>query len=243
MNLVAIITGGGSGIGLATAFRFADMHFAVTLVGRHQQTLDDAVRQIEHRGGEAVGIPADVSHSEQFDAVVRQVVAKWGRVDVLVNNAGYAPSAPTVTLSNDQWHAVLNTNLSAAFYGTRAVWAAMKQQELSELTGARGVIVNISSMASKDPFPGLGAYGVAKAGLNMLTLATAREGQEAAIRVVCIAPAAVDTPMFRTFIGDRPVPEGIMLHPDDVAAMIVDAVAGSLRHCSGDTLFIHRRTA
>ncbi len=106
-----------------------------------------------------------------------------------------------------------------------------------------GVIVNISSMASKDPFPGLGAYGAAKVALNMLTLVTAREGEEVGIRAIGIAPAAVDTPMFRQLVGDRPIAEGIMLEPDDVAAMIADAVAGSLRYCSGETLFVHRRPA
>ena len=84
---------------------------------------------------------------------------------------------------------------------------------------------------------------MAKAGVNMLTLAAAREGDRAGIRAVCIAPAAVETGMFKKVMGNRPLPEGVMLQADDVAVIIADAADGALRYSSGETIFIHRKPA
>ncbi len=254
----AIVTGGGSGIGRATALRLAGREageeagggHVVALVGRTLAPLEAVVAEIKKDGGEAMAITADVSKSDQVEGMVRRVVEAWGRIDVLVNNAGVAPMAKIAELTDDQWHEILETNLSSAFYGTRAVWPIMLRQfekRRQETSATRtdfatgGTIINISSKASKDPFPGLGAYGAAKVGVNMLTLATAREGYDVGIRVVCIAPSAVDTPMFKKVIGGQSIAADMMLQADDVAAMIADAVSGSLRYSSGDTIFIHSR--
>ncbi len=248
----AIVTGAGSGIGRATALRLALGGHSVALVGRTLASLEAVAAEIQKAGGQALAVTADVSKCQQVEAMVRQVVETWGRIDVLVNNAGVAPMAPIATLSDAQWHEILDTNLSSAFYATRAVWPIMQRQFEKQRTeksappnkaAAGGTIINISSKASTNPFPGLGAYGVAKAGINMLTLASAREGYEVGIRVVCVAPSAVETPMLKKVMGDQPLPADMMLEADDVAAMIVDAVGGSLRYSSGDTIFIHRPPA
>jgi NAD(P)-dependent dehydrogenase (short-subunit alcohol dehydrogenase family) len=233
MTPVAVITGAGSGIGRATALRLAPTHRLV-LVGRTPAPLQHLAGELQAAGHEALVIPSDVSDYSQVDAMVAQVIAHWQRVDVLVNAAGMAPSAPLATLPPDQWHAILNANLSSAFYTTRAVWPHMS------LKGG-GAIINISSRAAKDPFPGLGAYAVAKIGVNMLSLVTAREGEAVGIRVVAIAPGAVDTPMFQNLVGKENVHSEQILHPDDVAAAVAEVVSGSLRHCSGDTIYLHRR--
>ena len=181
-------------------------------------------------------VPTDVSQHPQVDAMVAQTIAHWGRVDVLVNAAGMAPSAPLATLDPARWHEILNANLSSAFYTTRAVWPFMSQS-------GGGAIINISSRAAKDPFPGLGAYAVAKIGVNMLSLVMAREGEAVGIRVVAIAPGAVDTPMFQNLVGKENVNPEQVLHPEDVAAAVIDVVSGSLRYASGDTIYLHRRPA
>jgi NAD(P)-dependent dehydrogenase (short-subunit alcohol dehydrogenase family) len=247
-NGVAIITGGGSGIGLAAALRLAESGFTVALVGRSRQRLEAALEQVR-KVGEGMAVPGDVAKPDEADGVMDRVADHFGRIDVLVNCAGYVRSARLEHLTPAQWHEILDGNLSSAFYTTRAAWPHMARREVSAELGARGVIVNISSMASRDPFPGLAAYGVAKAGLDMLTLMTAREGHEVGIRAVGIAPAAVDTSMFRRLVGAEEggggaaVDPAMVLQPDDVARMIVDAVSGSLRHCSGETLFVHRKPA
>ncbi len=244
----AIITGAGSGIGRATALSLAKggagEPFAIVLVGRDSRKLERVAEEIHAAGGaETLVVSADVSSAEEVDPIVQRAVGRFGRIDLLVNNAGSAPSIPLHQLDPRQWHEILNSNLSSAFYLTRAVWPIMQQQFLASERPPRAdsVIVNISSMASKDPFLGLGAYAIAKSGVNMLTLVTAREGADVGIRAVCIAPAAVDTPMFRNLMGSRPIPAGIMLDPTDVAGMICQIVSGPLRHCTGDTLFIHRK--
>jgi NAD(P)-dependent dehydrogenase (short-subunit alcohol dehydrogenase family) len=222
---VAIVTGAGSG-----------MNHRVVLVGRTPDPLQAVALEIQSGGHEAFVIPADVSQFPQVDAMVAQAVTHWSRIDVLVNAAGMAPSAPLATLDPARWHDILNANLSSAFYTTRAVWPIMSKN-------GGGAIINISSRAAKDPFPGLGAYAIAKSGNNMLTLVTAREGEAVGIRVVAIAPGAVDTPMFRNLVGEENVHPEQVLHPDDVAAAVVQVVSGALQHASGDTIYLHRRPA
>jgi NAD(P)-dependent dehydrogenase (short-subunit alcohol dehydrogenase family) len=235
----AIVTGAGSGIGRATALKLASLGYAVALAGRTRGTLDQVAREIREAGGpESMVIPTDVSKVAEVDDLVRRVRAGWSRIDVLVNNAGVARLIPTPEVSTEQWHEMLDGNLSSAFYATRAVWPIMRDQ-----TPQGGTIVNISSMAARDPFSGLGAYAVAKAGLNMLTLATAREGDAFNIRVVGIAPGEVDTPMYRALLGAAGVDPRRVLDPADIAAAVADAVGGSLRYASGDTVYLRRRPA
>jgi NAD(P)-dependent dehydrogenase (short-subunit alcohol dehydrogenase family) len=243
---VAVVTGAGSGIGRAVAVALAGKGFVVVVVGRTAGPLEETAGLLAAAGGRGVPMPADVSKREQVEEVIRRTAGELGRVDVLVNNAGFAPAVPIAELSPEVWREILDTNLSSVFYATRAAWPVMAGQAVSPVTGARGVIVNISSMASKDPFPGLGAYGVAKAGVNLLSLATAREGQAAGIRVLCVAPAAVETPMFRQLVagmGGPEIPTETILRPEDVAGVVMEGVMGALRHCAGETVFVHRPPA
>lgn len=244
---IALITGASSGIGRAAALFLARLDYAVALVARSADPLDqlaNEIRSAERGSRQALAIPTDVSEFDQVESLVHRTVEAFGGVDILINCAGLAPVVPLAQLTAQQWQEIINTNLSSAFYTTRAVWPIMVRQHKSAgpspfPTG--GLIINISSMASRDPFPGLGAYGAAKAGLNLLTLVTAREGHEVGIRALCIAPAAVDTPMFHQVIGHKPVGQDVMLQPEDIAEAIADALAGPLRYCSGDTIFLHKR--
>jgi len=238
----AIVTGGGTGIGRATALRLAKSGYAVVVAGRRWQPLDAVVSEIKAAGGKALAVPSDMSKVDEVSGMVARTMEAFGRIDVLVNNAGSARMVPLHQMTPYQWHEALDANLSSAFYTTRAVWPIMQNQHASS-DKEWGTIVNISSMSAKDPFAGLGAYGAAKAGVNLLTLSTAREGADAGIRAVCIAPGAVDTGMFQQVMGGKPIPPGIAIMPDDVAAMVVEAVSGSLRYCSGETIYVHRRPA
>lgn len=257
----ALVTGASSGIGRAAALRLARMGYSVGLVGRTAETLEKVATEIRHAGGpNARAIVADVSKLEQVNAAVQAVHQHFGRLDVLVNNAGAAPVVTLAECTPEQWHAILDANVSSTFYATRAVWPLMEQQYRAGQPGGGkepggregnaggeggrgGVIVNISSMASKDPFPGLGVYGCAKAALNLLTLVTAREGAKVGIRAVGIAPAAVETPMFRGVMGGRPVDAETILRPEEVADAVGEVVGGALRNCSGETIYLHRGAA
>src|SRR5258706_4505705 len=158
-NPVAIITGAGRGIGKAIAVELASRGYRLALAARTQSDLEAVAAEART----AIAIPTDITRWEEVGQLVDKTLASYGRIDVVVNNAGLAPVADMEHLSIEQWHAVINTNLSSAFYLAKAVWPTFKQQQ-------GGCIVNISSMSSRDPLPGFAAYGAAKAGLNLLSL-------------------------------------------------------------------------
>lgn len=252
---VAIVTGGGGGIGRASALALADLGYAIVLAGRTPSRLEVVAEEIKRAAGQVLCILTDVTKPHDVDRLVHRSVEEFSRIDAVINNAGMAPMIPTADITPTQWREILDVNLSAAFYLTRAVWSIFQRQHLEAQSslhekgrsGAElgpdsgGVIVNISSESSRDPFPGLGAYGVAKVGLNMLTRVTAQEGEPLGIRVVGIAPAAVETPMFRTLMTVEQVASREILSAQDVAEAVVGAVTGALRYASGETIFIHRR--
>jgi NAD(P)-dependent dehydrogenase (short-subunit alcohol dehydrogenase family) len=164
---------------------------------------------------------------------VAATVRRFGRLDAVVHCAGLAPLSGIEEMSVEDWHAVLDTNLSSAFYLCKAAWPIFRQQ-------GGGVIVNVSSMAARDPFAGLAAYGAAKAGVNLLGTAAAREGQALGIRVHTVAPGAVETAMFRRLFTPEQFPGEKTLDPADVARVIVQCVQGDLRHSSGEVIYVHK---
>ena len=227
---VAIITGAGKGIGRATAVELATRGYDLVVTARTQADLDETIKQ----AGGGVAIPADVSRLEDVDRVVAETSKRFGRIDALVNNAGYAPVRSIAQMTTDEWRQVIDTNLSATFYFCRAVFAIMKQ-------GGGGAIVNISSMSSRDPFMGLGAYGAAKAGVNILSLALAREGEPHNITAYTVAPGAVETGMFRRLLTKDQYPPSKTLEPADVARVIAQCICGDLKHSAGEVIYVHKR--
>jgi NAD(P)-dependent dehydrogenase (short-subunit alcohol dehydrogenase family) len=136
-------------------------------------------------------------------------------------------------MSIEEWHRVIDTNLSAAFYLCKAAWPHL-------VRGGGGVIVNISSESARDPFNGFSAYGAAKAGLNIFGLALAREGAAHNIAVHTIAPGATETEMFRQIATPEQYPTEKTLSPDSVARVISQCVTGELRYTSGEVIYLHK---
>ncbi len=226
---VALVTGASSGIGRAIAYQLADAGYRVALASRTQSKLQEVA---EHIGTDRCFVHAcDVGDFDQATKLVENVVEHFGRLDVLVNNAGTAFLKPIARTTAEQWRQTVDVNLTAVLATTRAAWRTFKKQEA-------GTIVNISSMASKDPFPGLGVYGAAKVGVNMLTLVAAREGKDKGIVAVCIAPGAVETDLLRSMFNESMVPESAALEPDEVAQLAVACIRGQRKYKSGDTIFI-----
>jgi len=226
---VAIITGGGRGIGRAIALELANRGYRLALASRNQKELEAVAAQAQT----AIAVPADVTRVDDVQMLVDKTLASFGRVDAVVNNVGLAPVAKVDELSVEQWHAVINTNLSSAFYLARVVWGTFKEQR-------SGCIVNISSMASRDPLPGFLAYGAAKAGLNLLSLVLAREGAEHGIRSYAIAPGAVETSMFRRMVSKEKWPSEKTLEPADVARVVAQCIDGDLKYASGEVIFLSK---
>ncbi len=229
-NGVAIITGAGRGIGRATAVALANRKYRLVLVSRNEKELRETAEQSDPR---ALIASADVTDAQQLRGVVEQAVRKFGTINAVINNAGYAPVRTVEETTAEEWKAVLDTNLSAAFFLSQAVWPVFRKQN-------SGVIVNISSRAARDPFAGLGVYGAAKAALNLLSLAMAREGAAIGVRVHTIAPGAVETAMFRKLLTPEQYPTEKTLSPADVASVVADCVAGSLAYTSGEVIWLQK---
>jgi len=226
---VAIITGAGRGIGRATAIELAKTH-RVVLVSRSVSELQETSALC---GEGASVVPVDVRDPDAITAAVKRVVDEFGRVDALVNNAGFGKLLPLVETDRQTLDDTIAVNLAAPFQFTQAVWKPM-------IANGGGVVVNISSMASRDPFQGFSAYGATKAGLNLLTLALAREGKPHNIRVHGVAPAGVETALLRTIVSQEQYPTQHTLSPEDVARVIVQCISGDLRHTSGETIFLQK---
>ncbi|MGA3066408.1 MAG: SDR family oxidoreductase [Tepidisphaeraceae bacterium] len=226
---VAIVTGAGRGIGRAVAIQLSALKYDLVLVSRTASELEATRRQCVP---EAAVMPADVSSAQQVDDLVLRAREKFKRIDVLVHCAGVALARRADQMTQEEWRATIDTNLSAVFYFSRLLWPIWKSQ-------GGGVMVNVSSLAGRDPFEGLGAYGAAKAGVNLLGVALAREGKSENIRVHTVAPGATDTVMFRSLVGPE-FPQDRILDPADVARVIVQCVRGDLVNTSGEVIYVHK---
>jgi NAD(P)-dependent dehydrogenase (short-subunit alcohol dehydrogenase family) len=226
-----VITGASRGIGLATALRFARAGCNVVIAARTSTALEKAAAQIVGLGVGCEALPVDVSRPETAAELIEVAQRRFGRIDVLVNNAGLAVCKPTEAISNEDFDNLLRVNIAAVFYASRAVLPGMGKQ-------GGGVIVSLSSMASADPFPGLGAYGACKAWVNLFTRALADEGKPHGIRAFAVAPGAVETDMLRGSFPDYPVEQ--CLQPDDVARVIEQLCDESMRVASGQTIFVSK---
>jgi NAD(P)-dependent dehydrogenase (short-subunit alcohol dehydrogenase family) len=229
---VAIVTGASSGIGRAAAILLGKAGYAVALLGRRQAALEDTARQIAQSGGStapALVLPADVAQPQPGRRAVEHAAQHFGRIDALVNVAGYAQLGTIDAITIEDWRRTIDTNLSAVAFLTAAVWPIFHRQNA-------GIVVNVSSMASIDPFPGFATYASAKAAVNMFTLCTAREGEAIGVRAVAVAPGAVETPMLRSLFNEETIPPGKTLTPEHVGAVIRDCVTGARAFVSGETI-------
>ncbi len=228
---VAIITGASRGIGLATAFRFAEEGCDLVLAARTAGPLERAAEQVRERGVRVEALPTDLADPAAAAELVDIARGAFGRLDVLVNNAGAAPLAPIADMPTDSFEATLALNCGAVFHATQAAWPLLVE------TGG-GVIVNVSSMASVDPFPGFAVYGACKAWVNLFTQAAAAEGRPAGIRVFAVAPGAVDTELLDGLFPDFPAEQ--RLAPREVAETILAVCQPSLTFSSGQTVFVRK---
>jgi 3-oxoacyl-[acyl-carrier protein] reductase len=186
---VAIVTGGSRGIGHAIAGWLAEHGAAVVVSGRDADRLQAAVKELEQRGGAALGVAADAAKREDADRLVEAARERFGRVDVLVNNAGITRDGLLIRMKDDDWDRVMDVNLRGAFLMTRAVSKAMVRQK------SGGRIINITSTAGAMGNAGQANYSAAKAGLIGLTKAAARELAHWSILVNAVAPGLIDTDM------------------------------------------------
>jgi NAD(P)-dependent dehydrogenase (short-subunit alcohol dehydrogenase family) len=184
---IAVITGGGRGIGYAIATKLAELEATVVLTGRDEARVQQVAAELQSRGHQAEGLGCDVADLAAVDALGQHLREKYGRVDILINNAGIGgPPGMLHELAPEDWDAIFNTNLRGVYYMMRAVVPLM-------IAAGAGHIINISSLAGKNALPHGAAYSASKWGLNGLSYGVAEELRGQNIRVSVICPGSVDT--------------------------------------------------
>lgn len=233
---VAFISGGGSGIGAATALRLAQEGATVVICGRRQAPLDEVVARIAAAGGKAEAVLADVGDEHAYVTAIERAAARHGRLDVLVNNAmAYTWGGITETSSAD-WHANFSTSVDGTFWGTRSAMRLMRERG--------GAIVNLASICGTLGTASMAGYSAAKAAVINFSRAAAAEGAPAGIRVNVVIPAVVETPATAAMLSDpasragteRLIPMGRVGQPEDIANAILFLASAQASYITGVAL-------
>ena len=223
---VAVITGGGRGIGAAIAKGLADRGAETVVCGRSRRTLEAAAHAITAQGGRCLVVQADVSDLRSVEALAEEVQSKFGRVDILVNNAGVMGAGmPLHELPPEQWQTVMDTNLRGVYYCIRSFAPMM-------IRAGGGYIVNISSLAGKNAVPNNAVYAASKWGLNGLSYSVAEELRAHNIRVSVVCPGSVDTEL-SPHAGKN---ASKMLKAEDVAHVVEMLVTQSANSFASEVL-------
>jgi NAD(P)-dependent dehydrogenase (short-subunit alcohol dehydrogenase family) len=229
---VCIVTGGGSGIGRACCERFAREGGRVVIADHNRAHGDETVAAIRAASGEAIFAQCDVSKSAEVQATMNAAVSRWGKVDVLVNNAAMMTFQPVTELSEADWDKVLTVNLKSVFMFCKYAIPHMPQH---------AAIVNTSSVHAHESEPGVAPYAASKGGMESLTRVLALELEDRKIRVNCVAPGAVNTPMLwnnpNVKSGKEKI-QGAVGEPADIAAAICFLAADEARFVNGTTLIV-----
>jgi NAD(P)-dependent dehydrogenase (short-subunit alcohol dehydrogenase family) len=238
---VAIVTGGGTGIGRAVAVVFARHGADVVLAARRPEPIRSTAKEVEALGRRALAVPTDVTDAHQCEALVAATLAEFGRVDVLVNNAGGSETRPPLDWSVEQWHNAIDLNLSSVWYLSRAAAKPMLEQ-------GKGSIVNISSGAGIRPVANLAPYGAAKAAVNNLTGALAAAWTPSGIRVNAVAAGAIRTELMLEDLRRLGLDESVLASgnlmarlgdPEEIGYAVLFFASDASSFCTGQTLWVN----
>jgi glucose 1-dehydrogenase len=238
---VALITGSDSGIGRAIAIAFAREGASVVVNYAHAKDKAEEVRQtIEQNHGKVFVVQADVSQYQQVTSLVQQTIEHFGRLDIMVNNAGMEIHSPFLEETEQNFDRVVGTDLKGAFFGAQAAARAMVKDNI------HGRIINISSVHEDLPMPGNVPYCCAKGGMRMLTRTICLELAPHHITVNNIGPGAVHTPIDADVEADpekmgallKEIPLGRMAQPEEVAGLALYLASDAAAYVTGATFFI-----
>ncbi|WP_338876827.1 SDR family oxidoreductase [Spirosoma sp. SC4-14] len=228
-NKVCLITGATSGIGRATARQMGAEGGKVLVIGRDREQGIDVVEQIREKGGIADFAEVDLANATAIETAVNDVVAQWGRVDILVNDAAMMTFTPIVDLSIDDWDELMAVNLRAVFLFCKFC--------IPHMNG--GAIVNVSSVHAHQTTANVIPYAASKGGMEAFTRGVSLEYDMAKVRINCVAPGAVDTPMLwenPNVKSGREKIEGAIGKPEDIASAICYLASDDARFIHGTTL-------
>lgn len=238
---VAVVTGAGTGIGRGCALVLAEHGAHIVLAGRRREPLETTAQEVESLGRRAVCIRTDVTDVAECEHLVDRTVAEFGRLDVLVNNAGGAETRPIAEWTPEQWHQVIDVNMGSVWFLSRFAVKPMLEQ-------GKGSIVNISSGSAFFAFPMGAPYGAAKAAVNNLTLSMAAAWTPKGVRVNAVASGAVRTEMLledskkygldETALGAANA-MGRIGEPDEIGYAVLFFASDTSSYCSGQTLWVN----
>ena len=237
---VAIVTGGNSGIGQATVLELAQ-HGASIVIDyvAHPEATSAIEQQIAKLGSQSIGVAADVSKLADLQKLIDAAVSRFGRVDIMVNNAGIETRTSVLDTTEAQYEAVMSVNLKSAFFATQIAARQMIKQ------GGGGRIINITSVHEDWPMPGNTAYCLAKGGMRMLTRTAGLELAKHNILVVGVGPGAVDTPINLSTMNDpaklaalnAAIPLGRMARPSEIASVVAFLAGDGASYLTATTIF------
>ena len=236
-NKVAIITGASQGIGRTIALVFAKSGANVICIARSESKIKELCLEITDQGGQASPIACDVGDGDAFANAIKSVTNEYGKLDILINNAGITRDALLMRMNNTQWDEVLNTNLKGAFYGMKSAIRPMMKNKY-------GRIINITSIVGLTGNPGQANYAASKAGLIGMTQSIAKEVGTRGITVNCIAPGWINTEMTvdlpedsKKDLLDR-IPIGKIGKPEDIAHAAVFLASDEASYITGQTITV-----
>lgn len=229
---VTIVTGAGSGVGRAVCVQLSDIGHRLVLVGRNQEPLEATVTMLADeaiRADRALIHVADISDLSQCDGIVTAAIDRWGRVDGLVNNAGLVENVPIEETTDELLRQTFAVNTFGPARLIAACWPHFQAQ-------GGGCVVNVTTIGTVDPLPGLSAYAAAKSAMESYTRSIMNERGEADISAYAVAPGAIETPMLRRLFSERDLPSSKTLEPEDVAGVIVACLNGQRTGDAGDVI-------
>lgn len=231
---IAVVAGASRGIGKAIALGFAEAGADLAICSRKQENIEPVAAEIEKLGRRVFASVADVSVRENIERFVSDALAKFGTIDILVNNVARNIMSPILNLREDGWDKIINTNLKSYFLFSQAVGQVMMGE-------GKGVIINISSTAGQKAAPLLGAYSVSKAGVDMLTKVLAKELAGVGIRVNAISPGMVETGFSEPIWSSaemhaevvRDIPIGRLATTDEIVGLAIFLASDAASYVTG----------